>query len=176
MNALYDYAVKDIDAFCKDYADGLCINTEIYIGEQYVDDQYVDARDEYWVIRCVDKSVDFPYAICIMENDGTLSEVDYCNQGRIQEWLQKDIIRPTTPDDFIVNKHAMAYLEGLRRINIYIDYTMSVEKAIAQILQFTQLDEPADIIKFAAVSFHHFFYMLSRMNDITIIRIGGNNA
>lgn len=168
MNALYDYVVKNMEAFCDDYTDGLDISTE--------EGEYTDARDKYWVIRRIDRSIDFPYAICIMKNDGTLTGMDYCNQGRIQEWLQKDIIRPTTPEDFIANRHTMAYLEGLRRINIRIDYTTSVEKAIVQILQFTRLDEPADIIKFAAVSFHHFFYMLSRMNDITIVRIGGNNA
>lgn len=160
MNASYDYVVKDMEAFCKDYADDLYISTE---------DERVDARRKFWVIRRIDKSIDFPYAICIMENDGTLSEIDYCNQGRIQEWLQKDIIRPSTPEDFVTNKRTIAYLEGLRKINLYIDYTSQVEKAVEQVLEGTNLNEPADIIKFATQSYHHFVYLLSKMVQVKII-------
>lgn len=164
MNALYDYIVKDVKAFCDDYADDLCISTEGYDGSQYC-----NAKNIVWVMRRVNKSTDFPYAICIIENDGTLNEIDYCNQGRIQEWLQKDIIRPSTPEDFVTNKHTIAYLEGLRRINLYIDYTSQVEKAIKRVLEGTQLNEPADIIKFATQSYHHFIYLLSKMVQVKII-------
>ncbi len=168
MNAPYDYVVKDIEEFCYDYADDLCISTE---------DEYVDARCKFWVMRRINESIEFPYAICVMENDGTISEIDYCNQGRIQKWLQADIIRPTTPEDFVTNKHTIAYLEGLRKINIYVDYNELIEKAVEQVLDGTQLEKSEDIVKFAASSFHHFVYLLSKMAQVTIIPdCGGNNA
>ena len=172
MNALYDYIVKDIEAFCDDYANDLSISTN-----GYDDTQYCNAAEKFWVMRRDNDNIDFPYSICILESDGTLSEIDYCNQGRIQEWLQKGIIRSTTLEDFVTNKRTLAYLEGLRRINIFVNYNTYIEKAVEQVLDGTQLEKTEDIVKFAAQSFHHFVYLLSKMVQVTIIPdCGGNNA